>query len=171
MSNTINTIANLKAKWITNYIPTQSDFSDLFTTLIANTSGSGDVIITSATGLGKINGNTIITDNLTASLSIATASYSLVSTSSSYSDNSNTSSYSLSLPFNFYDNETPSGSVDGINDTFTLLNIPISNSLHLYSNGSRQAPITDYTLSTNTIIFTPSSIPISESILLADYKA
>ena len=90
MSNTINTISALKAKWITNYIPTQSDFSDLFTTIVANTSGSGDVNITSSTGLVKVNGQTVITDNMTASLSVTSASYSL---SSSYSNNSTSASY------------------------------------------------------------------------------
>ena len=70
MSNTIKTVTDLKSIWISGYKPSQSDFSDLFTTLVANTSG-GDVNITSSTGVVMVNGNKVITDNLTSSIVIA----------------------------------------------------------------------------------------------------
>jgi hypothetical protein len=71
MSNTIKTVTDLKSIWISGYKPSQSDFSDLFTTLVANTSGSSDVNITSSTGVVMVNGNKVITDNLTSSIVIA----------------------------------------------------------------------------------------------------
>ena len=64
MADTIKSVSTLKSIWIDGYSPVGSDFSDVFTTMVANTVGSGDVNITSATGIAKINGNTIITDNV-----------------------------------------------------------------------------------------------------------
>ena len=64
--DTIKTIPSLKTIWVSGYKPTQSDFSDVFTTMVANTSGSGDVTISSATGVVNINANKILTDNITA---------------------------------------------------------------------------------------------------------
>ena len=75
MSNTIKTVTNLKNLWVDGYTPNGSDFSDVFTTMVANTSGSGDVVITSATGNIKVNNNTVILDSMTSSLSVASASY------------------------------------------------------------------------------------------------
>ena len=92
--DTIKTIPSLKTIWVSGYKPTQSDFSDLFTTLVANTNTSSSVSITSATGVVNINGNKVITDNLTSSLSVTTASYTL------------TASYATSLTL-----QSPSGYV------------------------------------------------------------
>lgn len=55
----------------------------------------------------------------------------------------------------FADNETPSGSIDGSNVTFTLANSPSPDvSLQLIYQGQFQLFGTDYTLSGNTITFT-----------------
>ena len=51
-------------------------------------------------------------------------------------------------------NETPSGSLDGVNVTFTLANSPDpANSLRLFLNGILQLYGTDYTLAGNTITY------------------
>ena len=68
-------------------------------------------------------------------------------------------------------NETPSGLVNGINDTFTLSSTPSpSTSLLLFINGQLITQGTDYTLATATITFDPSAIPMTGDILLATYQ-
>lgn len=63
--------------------------------------------------------------------------------------------------------EVPSGTVDGVNDTFTLAHTPTAGTLKLFVGGVRLKETDDYTLSTNTITFiTP---PQSGSNILADY--
>lgn len=64
-------------------------------------------------------------------------------------------------------NETPSGTINGTNVTFTLAHTPSSGKLALYQNGIRQKITSDFTLSTATITFT--NAPQEGSILLADY--
>lgn len=65
-------------------------------------------------------------------------------------------------------NETPSGSVNGINDTFTLAETPDpSNSLHLYWNGQLLIETIDFTISGDTITFLTAP---SAGYLRASYK-
>jgi len=55
----------------------------------------------------------------------------------------------------FADNETPSGTIDGVNDTFTLANAPSpAASLILVLNGQVLTQGVEYTLSSLTITFT-----------------
>jgi hypothetical protein len=70
---------------------------------------------------------------------------------------------------NFVTEETPSGSINGSNVTFTLANTPTSGTLKLYLNGVRQksGAGNDYTISTNTITMTTA--PVSGDVLIADY--
>ena len=79
-------------------------------------------------------------------------------------DNSGTLS-----PSNFVTEETPSGTINGVNVTFTLANTPTSGTLKLYLNGLRlkSGAGNDYTLSTNIISFTTA--PISGDVIIADY--
>ena len=70
----------------------------------------------------------------------------------------------------FVESETPSGTVDGANATFTLAGTPNpSGSLELYVNGMQmEAGGGDYSLSTATI--TMNTAPPTNSILLATYR-
>lgn len=69
----------------------------------------------------------------------------------------------------FADNETPSGTVNGTNTSFTLVNSPNpSASLMLFVNGVLQIQGTDYTLSSGTITFT--SAPSTGALLTAFYR-
>jgi len=79
-------------------------------------------------------------------------------------DNSGTLS-----PSNFVTEETPSGSINGSNVTFSLANTPTAGTLKLYLNGLRlkSGAGNDYTLSTNIVSMTTA--PISGDVLLADY--
>lgn len=67
------------------------------------------------------------------------------------------------------ENETPGGTVNGVNAAFTLANAPRSTSvLKLYRNGARQEYTTHYTLSGSTI--TMVTAPNTGNILIADYE-
>lgn len=69
-----------------------------------------------------------------------------------------------------YQNETPSGTVNGSNTTFTLAASPSpAASLHLTVNGALQqeGAGNDFTLSGNTITF--NNAPLTGSIILATY--
>lgn len=68
-------------------------------------------------------------------------------------------------------NESPTGLINGINDTFTLANAPSpSTSLMLFINGQLITQTTDYTLASNTITFEASAVPMTGDILLATYQ-
>lgn len=66
-------------------------------------------------------------------------------------------------------NETPSGTVNGVNTTFTLVSAPSpAGSLHFYKNGQLlYAAGADYTLTTNSISATVA--PKTGDIISADY--
>ena len=77
-----------------------------------------------------------------------------------------------SLPnVGFVDSATPSGTLDGVNSSFTLSQAPSpTTSAILYRNGVRQTPGLDYTLSGNTISFLGGFIPQPGDILLCSYR-
>lgn len=67
--------------------------------------------------------------------------------------------------------ETPGGTIDGVNDTFTLAKTPVGK-IMLFSNGVLQDPGSgnDYQLSGVTITFEPGSIPQTGDKLLVTYR-
>lgn len=82
--------------------------------------------------------------------------------------NTNTTNFATGSASWVY-NETPSGTVDGSNTTFTLAHTPVSGSLMLFRDGQLMKEGDDYTLSGNTITF--STAPASGSVLLATYQS
>lgn len=69
----------------------------------------------------------------------------------------------------FIYSETPSGTIDGNNDEFTLANEPLTGTLQLFRDGQLlTGGGADYTLATDTITFTTP--PSSGSVLLAHYQ-
>lgn len=71
------------------------------------------------------------------------------------------------------ENEVPSGTIDGVNDTFTLAFTPVSDSsVKIYLNGQRLKITDDYTLAGDTITFvTPPKVVLSEpDKILVDYR-
>lgn len=72
----------------------------------------------------------------------------------------------------FVDQATPTGTVDGSNNVFTLADVPASGSLMLWRNGllMQNGSGKDYTLSGSTISFTAGNIPTVGSVLLASYR-
>jgi hypothetical protein len=78
----------------------------------------------------------------------------------------NTGGYSAS---NFVTRETPSGSVNGANTTFTLANTPTAGSEEVFLNGMLQEPGgNDYTISTATI--TMATAPLTGERLRVNYR-
>ena len=72
----------------------------------------------------------------------------------------------------FHDAETPTGTINGVNATFTLVTAPNpAASLELTRNGIVQKSGVDYTLSTNVITFLAGAIPQTGDILLAWYRS
>lgn len=71
----------------------------------------------------------------------------------------------------YVDNETPTGTRDGVNPTFTLSRTPNpAGSLQLYRNGILQSAGTDYTLDTATITMLATSVPGPVDKLTASYR-
>lgn len=66
-------------------------------------------------------------------------------------------------------NEVPSGTIDGVNTTFTIANTPISGTERIYKRGLRMSPGigNDYTISGVFITFT--SAPLTGDSILIDY--
>jgi hypothetical protein len=70
----------------------------------------------------------------------------------------------------FSDQETPIGVIDGLNDIFLLVNVPVINSEHIYLNGILQSrgDDNDYLITNNKItFFTP---PEKNSSLKCTYR-
>jgi hypothetical protein len=71
---------------------------------------------------------------------------------------------------NFSDGEIPVGILNGVNQTFTILNVPYpSSSFHPYLNGVRLSPPGDFTMTGTTITFT-GTVPQSGDTLVVDYR-
>ncbi len=72
----------------------------------------------------------------------------------------------------FNDSETPAGTIDGTNASFTLTGTPSpAISLSLYRNGLLQQAGSDYNIQTDgSILFVPAAIPLPGDILLASYR-
>lgn len=71
---------------------------------------------------------------------------------------------------NFVFNEVPAGTINGVNDTFTLAFAPSpAGSLKLYKNGSRLTATIDFTLTSLTIVYVAGAIPIAGDAHIADY--
>lgn len=64
--------------------------------------------------------------------------------------------------------ETPTGTINGINNTFTLANTAITGTVRIYLNGQRLKNILDYTYTGSTITMT--TIPFTGDVLIVDYN-
>ena len=71
----------------------------------------------------------------------------------------------------FVDNETPSGTIDGVNDTFTLTYLPSpAISLQLFKNGQLLYKDVAYTLTSQNIVMAADYIPQVGDLLRASYR-
>ena len=75
----------------------------------------------------------------------------------------------IHLEGHIIDDETPTGTINGVNTIFTLANTPNPPaSVKVYVNGARMRITEDYTLSGRTITFLIA--PPTGSIILNDYR-
>jgi len=75
----------------------------------------------------------------------------------------------IAMEGKFVDDETPTGTVNGVNTVFILANMPNPpSSVKVFVNGARMRITEDYTLSGKTITFVTA--PPSGSIILVDYR-
>jgi len=145
---------------------------------------SGDVT-TSGSNVAtavKINGTTVPTNAAADQVIVTTAS-----ATGAWKTLGDTSAGGLALTYNattdtfgtiavlsgtFADNETPTGTINGVNDTFTVTTAPSpAASLQLFKNGQLMIPGgADYTLTTNSIVYVAGAIPITGDVHRAYYR-
>jgi hypothetical protein len=70
----------------------------------------------------------------------------------------------------YSDAEVPGGTLDGMNNTFTLANTPLGSSLALFRNGVYLTANSDYTLNGTTIQFVAGALPQPGDTLIANYR-
>jgi len=71
----------------------------------------------------------------------------------------------------FVDLETPAGSVNGSNTSFTLSHVPSpQSSVAVFRNGMRLASGLDYTISNNALTFAAGDVPQSGDVILCSYR-
>jgi hypothetical protein len=133
----------------------------------AGTGGTGTVTSVSVVSTNGFSG-TVATPTTTPSITIQTSVVGLIkgngtalSAATLGTDYVNNSS--------FVDEETPTGTINGSNVTFTLANTPTAGSVKLYLNGIRlKQGANDYSISGLTITMTTA--PLTGDLLLADYR-
>jgi len=146
-----------------------------YTTGIAHFDGSGNVTssainlnsadVTGALPIGN-GGTGQVTAN--AALNALLPSQATHSSQALVTDGSNTSWTPLATAFTYFQ-ETPSGTVNNSNVTFTLAHAPVSNAaLKVYRDGQILVQGSDYTVVTTTI--TMASAPNFAQTLYADYS-
>lgn len=140
---------------------------------IGTNSNGGDVILEAGlkTGAGT-DGNVKVEDPNSALFAIFSTT-AIASTSKTFTFPNASGTFQLSGGSGtgqFADNETPSGTINSSNVTFTLAHTPApAGSLQLFLNGAlQQAGGGDYSLSTATITF--NSALLTGSILIAWYR-
>jgi len=74
-----------------------------------------------------------------------------------------------SIRTRYVDDETPSGSVNGVNKVFTIERTPATGSLKVYKDGQRMKITEDYTFDNNKEI-TFVDAPLTDSIITVDYR-
>ena len=140
-------------------------------TAVGTSAGTWDAAYTAAGGSGSVTTVSVVSANgFAGSVANASTTPAITLTTSitgllkgngtAISAASNTAGADYVNATNFITRETPTGSVNGSNTTFTLANTPISGTEQVYLNGVLQEPGAgnDYTISTNTITYLTAPI-------------
>jgi hypothetical protein len=140
----------------------------------ATTSGSNAVTV------AKVNGTSVPTtstaDQLLLTTASATGAWKSIPNCTAGAIQYTVATHAIScgtvLTGSFADAEVPTGTINGVNDTFTVANAPSpAGSLALYKNGQLMiAGGSDYTLTTNSIVFVAGAIPQTGDVLTANYR-
>lgn len=148
-------------------------------TAIGTSAGTWDAAYTAAGGSGSVTSVSVVTANgFAGSVSNASTTPAITLTTSvtgllkgnGTAISAATVGTDYLAPSNFVTRETPSGSVNGSNVTFTLANTPVSGTEHVYLNGILQDPGAgqDYTISGSTITYLAA--PISGDKIRVSYQ-
>ena len=71
----------------------------------------------------------------------------------------------------FIDGETPAGAINGVNSSFALAQSPNpATSLSVFRSGVRLKPVTDYTISGNSLTFVAGHVPQTGDVLQCSYR-
>jgi hypothetical protein len=149
-------------------------------TAVGTAAGTWDAAYTAAGGSGSVTTLSVVSANgFTGSVANASTTPAITLTTSitgvlkgngtAISAASNTAGADYVNSTNFITRETPSGSVNGANTTFTLANTPISGTESVFLNGLLQeaGAGNDYTISTNTITYLTA--PIANDKIRVNY--
>jgi hypothetical protein len=148
----------------------------------AELSGDATTSTSNVVTVAKVNGTSVPTNAAADQVLLTTAS-----ATGAWKTLSGTEAGGLALTYNatthtwgtiavvagtFVDNATPTGTPNGTLDTFTLANAPSpALSLHLTKNGQLMlAAGSDFTLTTNSIVFVAGAIPLTGDVLRASYR-
>jgi hypothetical protein len=152
-------------------------FLTVTVTSIGSAAGAWDAAYTSAGGSGSVTTVSVVSANgFTGTVSNASTTPAITLTTSvtgvlkgnGTAVSAATASTDYMAPSSFVTRETPSGTVNGSNTSFTLANTPISGSEMLYENGLLQEPGgQDYTISGTSITFAVA--PISGDRIRCSY--
>jgi hypothetical protein len=150
LSTTVGTLNTTVAGQTASVTSLNSSLSGLTTTVAGNTSSITNVNST----VGGLSTNVTNLTNLVNGLNTTVSTLSAVASSAV-----------------FVDAETPVGSINGTNLTFSLANTPApASSLALFRNGLAMSPGVDYTVSGSVVTFRGVSLPQAGDTLLAFYR-
>lgn len=134
----------------------------VLTSNAAVTVAQGGTGAASLTAYGTLMGNG--TGAVTA-VAPGTSGYILTSTGTSSAPTWQANASAVNIAWN----ETPTGTINGSNTTFTLANTPTAGTLMLFKNGQLMtAAGADFTLTTNSVAFVTA--PKTGDVLLAHYR-
>ncbi len=157
LQGTVTTLQSTVSGLTTTVNGMTSTINGLSSTVSSNTSSIGTLTTNLGTVTSTVSGLSTSVTNLTNTVNGLAATVSGLT--------------SGTVTAEFVDAETPGGTVNGTNATFTLANTPVSStSLSLFRNGLLQSVGVDYTLSGMTITFLTGAIPQANDILLASYR-
>ena len=170
-SSTLTTLQNTVAALQTTVTSLSSTVSGLTTTtngLTTTVNGLSTTVASHTSSIATLNTNV---GSITTTVSgLSTSLTSLTNTVNGLIATVNSLSASGSSE-NFADAQTPGGSQNGTNASFTLASTPSpATSLTVYRNGLEQTLGVDYTLSGAVVTFLSASIPLSTDILQVFYR-
>lgn len=158
-----------------------STFVTVTCTGIGSAAGTWDVAYTAAGGSGTVTTVSVASANgFAGSVATATSTPAItVSTSitgvlkgNGTAISAATASTDYMAPASFVVRETPSGTINGSNPTFTLANTPLTGTEEVFFNGLLLEPggSNDYTISTNTLTMLTTYIPVSGDKIRVSYQ-
>jgi prefoldin subunit 5 len=170
LQNTVNGLSSTVSSNSSALTTLQSTVNSLSSTvngLSTSVSQNSSALTTLQSNVGAMNSTVTANSN-----SISTLQSTVAALNSTLTSLQNTvSSLSAGSTAAFSDAETPAGSINGTNGTFTLAKTPAApTSVALYKNGILQSYGVDFTVSGQTVTFAAQSLPQSGDLMQAFYR-